>query len=184
MTQPAPRCTWAHRSCTCQRRWQPNGHALLHPRWQHGCDAPGTGIADLAGLRPPEHGSDSGGFWDHGGHQAASAAVRWSTWCGDDVPGNRGFLGGSQDTGTGLTHLGAREYDPDTGRFISVDPVLAIGDPQQLNGYTYSNNSPVTMSDPSGCCRCGVWTTVRVPSPPPAGRSPRHRHRRTRLRRP
>ncbi|RSM45818.1 type IV secretion protein Rhs [Amycolatopsis balhimycina DSM 5908] len=65
-------------------------------------------------------------------------------------PGERGFAGGVKDASTGLTHLGAREYDPDTGRFISVDPLLSPGDPQQLNGYTYSNNNPITMSDPSG----------------------------------
>ncbi|MET7944181.1 RHS repeat-associated core domain-containing protein [Streptomyces sp. NPDC005302] len=72
-------------------------------------------------------------------------------------PGTKGFIGGTQDA-TGLVHLGAREYDPDTGRFISVDPVLIPTDPQQLNAYAYANNSPVTSSDPSGLCRrdiCG-----------------------------
>ncbi|MGW1973887.1 RHS repeat domain-containing protein, partial [Streptomyces tubercidicus] len=65
-------------------------------------------------------------------------------------PGQKGFIGGTDDAGTGLTHLGAREYDPSTGRFISVDPVMDTGDPQQMNGYAYSNNNPVTLSDPTG----------------------------------
>jgi RHS repeat-associated protein len=64
--------------------------------------------------------------------------------------GSKGYVGGTKDTPTGLTHLGAREYDPSTGRFISVDPVMDLADPQQWNPYTYSNNSPVTSSDPSG----------------------------------
>ncbi|MCP2323531.1 RHS repeat-associated protein [Hamadaea flava] len=62
---------------------------------------------------------------------------------------DKGFVGGTED-GTGLTHLGAREYDPATGRFISVDPVLDENDPQQLHGYSYANNAPVTASDPDG----------------------------------
>ncbi len=71
-----------------------------------------------------------------------------ATW-----PGDKGFVGGTQDP-TGLTHLGAREYDPDTGRFISVDPLMDSADPQQMNGYTYANNSPVTNADPDGkMCR-------------------------------
>ncbi|MFJ3249073.1 RHS repeat-associated core domain-containing protein [Streptomyces sp. NPDC086782] len=66
-------------------------------------------------------------------------------------PGTKGFVGGTNDTkATGLTHLGAREYDPTTGRFISVDPLMDAGDPQTLNAYAYANNSPVTYSDPDG----------------------------------
>ncbi|MGX9920953.1 polymorphic toxin-type HINT domain-containing protein [Streptomyces sp. NPDC002248] len=66
-------------------------------------------------------------------------------------PSTKGFVGGTDDTEeTGLQHLGAREYDPQTGRFISVDPIMDLTDPQQINGYTYSNNNPVTHSDPSG----------------------------------
>lgn len=62
---------------------------------------------------------------------------------------DRGFVGGTNDN-TGLTHLGAREYDPLIGRFLSVDPVIDHNDPQQLQGYSYSNANPVTMSDPDG----------------------------------
>ncbi|MFD5549657.1 ricin-type beta-trefoil lectin domain protein [Streptomyces goshikiensis] len=69
----------------------------------------------------------------------------------DSWPGRRGFLGvGIDDTTTGLTHIGAREYDPSTGRFISVDPVIDITDPRQMNGYTYSGGNPISGSDPSG----------------------------------
>ncbi|MEV7339461.1 RHS repeat-associated core domain-containing protein [Streptomyces sp. NPDC093544] len=68
-----------------------------------------------------------------------------STW-----PDDKGFLGKPTDADTGLTHIGAREYDPATGRFLSVDPVLAPADHESLNGYVYANNTPVTMSDPTG----------------------------------
>ncbi len=64
--------------------------------------------------------------------------------------GEKGFVGGNQDVGTGLTQLGARLYDPVTGRFISVDPVIDVTDPQQMNAYAYGNNSPLTFTDPDG----------------------------------
>lgn len=66
-------------------------------------------------------------------------------------PGSRTFLGtGNDDNTTNLTHIGAREYEPTTGRFISVDPVIDITDPLQMNGYTYSHANPLTNSDPTG----------------------------------
>ncbi|MFC4851874.1 polymorphic toxin-type HINT domain-containing protein [Actinophytocola glycyrrhizae] len=65
-------------------------------------------------------------------------------------PSELGFVGGTMDASTGLTHLGAREYDPTLGRFISVDPIMDLTNAQQMNGYTYSNNNPVTFSDPTG----------------------------------
>ncbi|MFD8630833.1 polymorphic toxin-type HINT domain-containing protein [Streptomyces sp. NPDC059533] len=66
-------------------------------------------------------------------------------WVGDKT-----FVGGTKDTDTGLTHIGAREYDPIIGRFVSVDPVMDLKDAQQLHGYTYSNNNPFTFWDPTG----------------------------------
>ncbi|SHK38898.1 intein C-terminal splicing region/RHS repeat-associated core domain-containing protein, partial [Nocardiopsis flavescens] len=67
-----------------------------------------------------------------------------------DWPDERGFVGGTIDESTGLTQLGARAYDAGIGRFISVDPVLDLTDPQQMHGYAYANNNPVTYSDPDG----------------------------------
>jgi RHS repeat-associated protein len=64
-------------------------------------------------------------------------------------PTTHGFVNGPTDP-TGLTHLGAREYDPGIGRFISVDPILDPADPIQMNGYAYADNNPTTASDPSG----------------------------------
>ena len=64
-------------------------------------------------------------------------------------PGERGFVGGQTDP-SGLTHLGVREYDPTIGRFLSVDPLMDLNNPQQLNGYAYADNNPTTASDPDG----------------------------------
>ncbi|WP_435857106.1 polymorphic toxin-type HINT domain-containing protein [Streptomyces mobaraensis] len=77
-------------------------------------------------------------------------------------PGTKGFVGGTNDTTTGLTHLGAREYDPTIGRFISVDPVMDLGDPQQNHGYTYAHNNPATLSDPSGLMPGDCWAMPRM----------------------
>jgi len=65
-------------------------------------------------------------------------------------PDNRGFLNAPENNATGLTHLGAREYDPLLGRFISVDPLQDLNDPQQWNAYSYSGNDPIGHSDPTG----------------------------------
>ncbi|MGW7312722.1 ricin-type beta-trefoil lectin domain protein [Streptomyces sp. NPDC054865] len=66
-------------------------------------------------------------------------------------PGNRSFLGsGVDDTNTNLTHIGAREYDSTTGRFVSVDPIIDNTNPLQMNGYTYASGNPITNWDPTG----------------------------------
>jgi RHS repeat-associated protein len=69
--------------------------------------------------------------------------------------GQRGFVAGTQDP-TGYTHLGAREYDPTTGRFISLDPLMDLIDPQQMHGYAYGNNNPLVYADPDGLMRSCV----------------------------
>ncbi|MEW2305897.1 RHS repeat-associated core domain-containing protein [Streptomyces sp. NPDC006655] len=64
------------------------------------------------------------------------------------------FLGKSTDSTSGLTYIGAREYDSTTGRFLSVDPLLDTNNAQSLNGYAYAGNNPSTFSDPSGMRFC------------------------------
>ncbi|MFE6904057.1 RHS repeat-associated core domain-containing protein, partial [Streptomyces sp. NPDC057717] len=65
-------------------------------------------------------------------------------------PDDKAFLGKPADSDTGLTHIGAREYDPGIGQFISADPLLTLDQHQSLNGYSYANQHPTTTSDPTG----------------------------------
>ncbi len=46
---------------------------------------------------------------------------------------------------TGLTKMGARYYNPVTGRFTQPEP-----SGQETNNYTYTNNNPISYNDPSG----------------------------------
>ena len=59
-----------------------------------------------------------------------------------------GFAGGLYDADTGLTHFGLRDYDSETGRWISADPLL-FGN-GQTNLYSYVMNDPVNYIDPTG----------------------------------
>jgi RHS repeat-associated protein len=65
-------------------------------------------------------------------------------------PGDKGYVGGTPDPTTQLENLGAREYNPANGRFLSIDPVFEDNSPNQMGGYDYAGNNPVTGSDPSG----------------------------------
>ncbi len=69
---------------------------------------------------------------------------------GGTWPDDKGFLGKTDDATTGLTHIGARQYDPTIGQFISADPLLETDKAQTLNGYSYSINNPLTFTDPTG----------------------------------
>ena len=71
-----------------------------------------------------------------------------ATWISTDE--NHGYLGQPTDASSGLDLLGARNYDPTTGRFLSPDPVFEVGDPNQMGGYTYAADNPSTGSDPTG----------------------------------
>ncbi|WP_443066115.1 RHS repeat-associated core domain-containing protein [Streptomyces sp. NBC_00523] len=54
---------------------------------------------------------------------------------------------GRENDGTGLLYYRNRYYDPDTGRFISQDP---IGQAGGTNLYQYALSSPTTHTDPTG----------------------------------
>ncbi len=74
-------------------------------------------------------------------------------------PGNRGYVGGTTDTATGLTNLGAREYNPARQTFISPDSIISYYNPQDLDPYTYAYDNPATNSDPTGLSPTGPNNT-------------------------
>jgi len=59
-----------------------------------------------------------------------------------------GFAGGLYDSDTGLTRFGARDYDPEVGRWTIKDPILFEGDGPNL--YSYVFNDAINLFDPNG----------------------------------
>jgi RHS repeat-associated protein len=62
-----------------------------------------------------------------------------------------GFAGGLHDRDTGLVRFGARDYDAETGRWTSKDPIGFDGGDENL--YTYVDNNPINFIDPLGLCK-------------------------------
>ena len=61
------------------------------------------------------------------------------------------YAGYRFDEQTKLYYLMARYYNPDTGVFMSLDPMRGdTMNPITMNGYNYANNNPVMMVDPDG----------------------------------
>lgn len=66
-----------------------------------------------------------------------------------------------QDSQTGLYNNRARQYDPTTGRFTSLDPHPAATDDPYIASYVYAANRPTVLDDPSGRCPiCGAVGAV------------------------
>jgi choice-of-anchor A domain-containing protein/RHS repeat-associated protein len=59
-----------------------------------------------------------------------------------------GLAGGHYDPDTGLVRFGARDYDPDIGRWTAKDPILFAGGDTNLYGYVL--NDPINFIDPLG----------------------------------
>jgi len=104
-------------------------------------DAHGSGLASLDGatMGPTRR------FMTPYGEARGNVPASWPT--------TRGFLNKLEDKSTGLTSVGAREYDPGIGRFLSVDPILDATSSAQALGYSYSSNNPVAFADPTGLMR-------------------------------
>lgn len=73
-----------------------------------------------------------------------------------------------------LPWIGAGEYQPRTGSFISTGPLIGPYDPQDLNVYTYATDNPTTYSDPTGqVCATSEYHICPTQQLPPAGRTAR-----------
>ena len=85
-------------------------------------------------------------------------AVKTDTQYGD-YDSTEKFTGYELDDSTGLYYAGARYYHPALARFTAIDPLQRrpaelferFGhNPQGLNAYTYANNNPLILVDPTG----------------------------------
>ena len=68
----------------------------------------------------------------------------------DSNPGFQpfGYAGGLYDFETGLVRFGARDYDAESGRWLSKDPIGFNGGDGNL--FRYVNNNPICYFDPTG----------------------------------
>ncbi|MBG0831872.1 hypothetical protein HS041_29615 [Planomonospora sp. ID67723] len=73
-----------------------------------------------------------------------------------------GYTGNWTDPATGLVYLRARDYDPATGQFLTIDPLIdATG---QL--YAYVGNNPLQLTDPTGLCEdCNLFEKLVLMGP-------------------
>lgn len=61
------------------------------------------------------------------------------------------YTGHLYDPESNLFYFGARYYDPETGRFLTNDPVAGDAlNPPSLHRYMYAYDSPMTYTDPWG----------------------------------
>jgi RHS repeat-associated protein len=74
----------------------------------------------------------------------------WGNVLQDTNPGFQpfGFAGGLHDRDTRFARFGARDYDPQTGRWTAKDPVLFSGGDTNLYAYVWSD--PINITDPFG----------------------------------
>ena len=73
-----------------------------------------------------------------------------------------GAFGVENDGMSGLSHMGARYYDPTIGRFIQRDSVRGfIDDPLTLNRYIYCGNNPINFIDPKGLFFKELWQGIK-----------------------
>jgi RHS repeat-associated protein len=97
---------------------------------------------------------------------------RHSDWSDDATcssgltsPTTRGFTSQEDIAALCLVNLNARLYDPSIGRFLSADSVIPDPyDGQSYNRYTYVDNRPLSLTDPTG--HDGDCSSSVCPEPP------------------
>jgi len=114
-------------------------------------------------------------YWNAHGDlaaQANTAGVRQAAYTYDpfgaatqqSLPGNAaterytGRWDKKLDSSSQIIEMGARPYDPDLGRFLSIDPIEG----GSHNNYDYANADPVNEYDLDGQCPVCVIVAIRL----------------------
>ena len=120
-----------------------------------------SAILDSNGNIVVEYKYDSWG--NHAVLDANGADIASATHIGNLNPFR--YRGYYYDTETGLYFLKTRYYDPEVGRFITIDDISYI-DPETINGlnlYAYCGNNPVMGYDPDGTWDWGrFWSGIAI----------------------
>jgi len=93
------------------------------------------------------------------------------------TPTNYRYTGQLQQAVIGLYYYNARWYDPELGRFVQADTIIAsASNPASYDRYAYVGNNPINHADPSGnrpiagCeddqYNCSPWPTKPQPVVP------------------
>lgn len=96
-------------------------------------------------------------YYPYGGNRVNEHPLSFDT--------TRKYIGEDYDVDSSYNYLNARYLSGTQGQFISQDPIFLgtgqnLNDPQTLNSYSYANDNPVTLKDPSG--KCGLLTLLCV----------------------
>ena len=93
------------------------------------------------------------------GHEGATIQTTQYGPFGNEIDGAGascsvlGYTGRERDAETRLYYYRARYYDPELGRFITEDP---LGFSAGINFYTYVDNNPINLNDPTGESPAGI----------------------------
>jgi RHS repeat-associated protein len=89
----------------------------------------------------------------NGSSGALTASTPYDAWGNPETTGGFaantpfGYAGGYTDT-TGLSYLINRYYDPQSGQFVTIDPLVG----ETNASYTYGGDDPTNVVDPTGLC--------------------------------
>jgi RHS repeat-associated protein len=100
----------------------------------------------LAAVHPPGLRDETAAYFGRN----VFGTLEGATGTGSSSNAETGFTGASTPNQTGgFTYLRNRWYDPQSGRFLTQDPIGLAGG---VNLYAYAGNNPVSYSDPYGLC--------------------------------
>ncbi len=86
-----------------------------------------------------------------GGETAYASLGPGNYLTGTPVGQQEGYAGHEDLEGIGLVEMEGRVYDPEVGRFLSPDPNVQYPESSQgYDRYSYVNDNPMSLSDPSG----------------------------------
>lgn len=90
---------------------------------------------------------------DGGGAPIPGEAIEYAPYGApiNRVVDGQGYTGHVMDQSSGLIYMQQRYYDPQVGRFLSVDPLASEKENgSNFNRYFYATNNPFKFTDPDG----------------------------------